>query len=437
MGSSAGWVARGVALALVFGMSVAAFRAGVDVSDRPGLPEAGLLSQLYYAAGLFVLGGLDLGTPVAGQPLQRGMLWATYFIAPLITTSAVVEGAMRLVGTRAFDKVGLRQHLVVIGLGSLGTTFVSAYRRRQRRNVVLAMDRDVTRPALLEIRRQHNVRLVPGDARIQASLSVLALEHAVGAALLTEDDLLNVEVAFRLAKRYPNLPIVAHASNIAMQRAAADLEPMLQRGHLHVFNAHRVAAEQLFGNHLAPFFESTAGKDTVVVAGFGRFGQTIVELLERQAAAEIETLVIADHAAELQWRAFSTQVSCESRTEPMPIDGDLQDPKLWVEIQERLGPLSEPPVVIVGSDKDSVNLQGVLAARSCWPECKAFVRFQHDSLFAEHLAERHGFVVLGVESKLLDALVSAQQQWFAQPERLESRPSPKPACPAPRQSSTG
>jgi len=60
--------------------------------------------------------------------------------------------------------------------------------------------------------------------------------------------------------------------------------------------------------------------------------------------------------------------------------------------------------VIVGSDDDAVNLQGVLAVRRCWPDCKAFVRFQHHSVFVEKLAERHRFAVLGVDDMLTLAL---------------------------------
>jgi hypothetical protein len=173
-----------------------------------------------------------------------------------------------------------------------------------------------------------------------------------------------------------------------------------------------VAAEQLYNNHLQPFFSCTPDKDAVVLAGFGRFGQTIFELLEREAAADIGALVITDQSAALRWRTFRAQVPFERLTETTTIDGDLRDPQLWTEIQERLGALSEPPIVIVGSDSDSVNLQSALAARRCWPACKAFVRFEHDSQFVEQLAKRHDFVVLGVESMLLEALVRAQAQWF-------------------------
>ncbi len=400
-------------------MAVLAFQSGVDVSDRPGLPHAELLTQLYYAAGLFVLGGLDLGTPVSGPALPKAFLWVSYFLAPLITTSAVVEGALRLVGARAFERVGLRQHLLVVGLGRLGETFVAAYRQLEPNRIVLAVDRDVSRAAVAQIRRQHRVRVVSGDARQLSTFSALEVDKAAGVALLTEDDLLNLELAFRLAEKHPKVPIVAHVSNISMQRAAAQVGQSL--GRLHVFNGHRVTAEHLYLNHLKPYFESTRGKDTVILAGFGRFGQTILELLQQQAHTEIGTLLIADRTAARAFRTYRAQVECDSLPEPTTIDGDLSDPETWSSIQRALGEVSDPPVAIIGTDSDNVNLQGALAARRCWPECKSFVRFQNQSVFAERLSEQHRFVVLGVDTMLIHALGEAEQRWFGAGSQGTSR----------------
>ncbi len=408
-----GWGLRGVAFALVFVATVVALRAGVDVSARPGLPEAGLPSQLYYGAGLFVLGGLDLGTPTGGPPEMRALLWGAYFSAPLITTSAVVEGALRLVGTRMFDRVGLRDHLLVVGLGQLGTAFVRAIRSNDPERLIVAMDKDVGRAALTQIRRQHRVRVVAGEARLAEAFSGLALTKACGVALLTENDLLNLNTAFRLAVAHPDLPIAAHVSNISLQRVALEMCQELDKSKLAVFNAHRAIAEHLYDNHLAPHFASTRGKDSVVLAGFGRFGQTILELLQQQAQAEVSKLLIADRAAGVSYRAYCAQVTSTVTPEPMTIDGDFGDPAVWMKIREKLGPQEEPPVVIIGSDDDSVNLQGAMSTRVDWPDAQIYVRFSHTTLFTRRLAERYRFVVLGVDTTLVKALAAASKSWFS------------------------
>jgi hypothetical protein len=46
----------------IFGCGFVGLVAGVGVSERAGVPETDLFTKAYYAFGLFVLGGLDLGT---------------------------------------------------------------------------------------------------------------------------------------------------------------------------------------------------------------------------------------------------------------------------------------------------------------------------------------------------------------------------------------
>ncbi len=51
---------------LVLALAVLAFRNGVNVSDRGDIPDDVFFVQLYYAIGLFALGGMDLGMPTGG-----------------------------------------------------------------------------------------------------------------------------------------------------------------------------------------------------------------------------------------------------------------------------------------------------------------------------------------------------------------------------------
>ena len=66
---------RALLLLIAFLCGFVAFQFGVDVTDRPGIPSTGLLTKVYYTVGLFVLGGLDLGTPVGGPEAARWLLW--------------------------------------------------------------------------------------------------------------------------------------------------------------------------------------------------------------------------------------------------------------------------------------------------------------------------------------------------------------------------
>ena len=67
------------------------FASGVSLTERPEVTSAGLLTKAYYSLGLFVVGGLDIGTPTSGPWLGRVVLWVAYFGAPVFTASALIE----------------------------------------------------------------------------------------------------------------------------------------------------------------------------------------------------------------------------------------------------------------------------------------------------------------------------------------------------------
>jgi len=406
-----GWLVRGLLLVAVFALALYAFRAGVSVTDRAGLERAGVVTQIYYAAGLFVMGGLDLGMPMGGPATARGLLWVAYFGAPLITTSAVIEGALRLVGSGAIERLGIKDHLVVVGLGRLGTSFVAAFREWAPHTPILAMDRNVSHAAVAHARRQQRVLVLQGDVHLPTGLDLARLARARGVALLTDDDLANLEVAFRLSKQYPKLRVMAHVSDVGLERALRDVGENGPGQRVHVFNAHRIAATRLYEDHLRARFRETAARDPVVLAGFGRFGQTIFEFLDQEAHGEIARVIVVDREAKLALRKYRDQVAT-TQCEPQPIDGDLADPLTWEKVSEALAGLDVPPVLVIGSNEEVVNLRSALHARNRWPEAQLFVRCQNESSFTEELARRHGIVPLAVDAILLEALVVRQRRWF-------------------------
>ncbi|MBZ0119290.1 MAG: hypothetical protein K8H88_20030, partial [Sandaracinaceae bacterium] len=105
------WILRGVLPVVALVLALIAFEAGVGLSQRTGLAQESFPTRVYYAVGLFVLGGLDLGLPAGGPPWARSILWVVYFLAPVITTGVVVEGALRLFRPRWLLRLGLDQHV--------------------------------------------------------------------------------------------------------------------------------------------------------------------------------------------------------------------------------------------------------------------------------------------------------------------------------------
>ncbi len=407
------WTLRVAAVLIVLGMALYAFSVGVDVTDRPGLSGHGLMTHFYYAVGLFFLGGMDLGTPRGGPEVARAMMWFAYFAAPTITTGAVIEGLLRIIGSHWLDRFGLRNHVVVVGLGRVGMSFVEALREREPGRVIVVVDRELGQANIEQARRRFGARFVPGDIRLKGTLSQLSLDRAYAIALMTDDDLTNLEAGWAVAKRFPNLSVVAHVSDIAMNRAVRAAVEDEDGGRLRVFNRHRLAARHLYDEHLRAIFCGSEPQDTVVLAGFGRFGQTILEFLEQQAAHEIGKVVIVDKLAGARLRTFREQVKSEAQCHVAVVEGDVSDPQVWDRVGALLGDIDNPPVIVLGCDDDRVNLRGAMYLRPRWPDAQLFVRTQHESAFTEELSDKHHFKVLAIDQVLEEALKLEQHAWLA------------------------
>ena len=89
------------------------------------MTEADLLTKVYYAFGLFVLGGLDLGTPTGGPLFGRILLWAAYFAAPIWTASAVFEAILNALRPPVWRVKSIKNKIVIIGSGELAIGFLN------------------------------------------------------------------------------------------------------------------------------------------------------------------------------------------------------------------------------------------------------------------------------------------------------------------------
>jgi hypothetical protein len=400
-------------LILAFTLSVTAFRAGVGVTDRAGVADADLLTHVYYALGLFVLGGLDLGIPSGGPVTARVLLWVSYFLAPLITTSAVIEGALRILSPKWLQRWTLKDHVVIVGVGRLGMIFLETLREREPRVRVLVVDRDGHRANAEVARERFGAKFLAGDIRTKATLETMGLDRARAVVLLTDDDLVNLEAAWRIADRTPRAHVVAHVADIGMRRTVSRVEDATAH-RVHVFNSHRIAAERLHREHLERHFAETTPQDVVVLAGFGRFGQTILEYLQREAGGEIQRAIVVDTAAERQVRLFRAQVPGFDRCELITIQGDLDDPDVWEEVERAASGHGVEPVYVMGTNDDQLNLRTAIALRSLHEDAAIFVRCVYQSRFTQELSDRLDFEVLAVESMLRQALVEEQKEWLGE-----------------------
>ena len=150
----------------------------------------------------------------------------------------------------------------------------------------------------------------------------------------------------------------------------------------------------------------------VVLAGFGRFGQTILEHLNKEAAGELQRAILVDLEAGRKLRAFTSQVGGVDRPEVVTIDGEIEDPRTWERVDDALAGTSVAPVFVVGTHDDRINLRVAMQLRREHARARIFVRCVYESAFSAELAQCLDFEVLAVEAMLREALREQLTGWL-------------------------
>jgi len=397
---------RGPVALAVFAAGLTALRFGVGVTDRGGMPGADVMTHIYYTLGLFVLGGMDLGVPVGGPGWARGLLWLCYFAAPAITTTAVVEGVVRAIRSQGLFARVPRRHVVIAGAGKLAEIYLERLRATHRRKQVLLVELRPNEANVDLFEHRLDATVVTGDITHDAVLSSLNLDRAERVLLLTGDDFANLDAGARIRQLSPQTPLVVHVSDIRMARLVAEGELL---GDCEVFNSHHIAARHMVETKILAHFRETVPRDVVVLAGFGRFGQTVLSELQEQAAGAFETVIIVDRAAGKLAAEFEEQMGFAGTYTHHVIDGDVEDPEIWHRLEAEIGFEHVVPVFVLGSGDDATNVRTAMWLTRRFPKAYVIARTFRESAFAESAARKLKFDIVSVAGLLR---TSMPKRWF-------------------------
>jgi len=394
----------------VFVLAVFGFAGGADTSNISDMHEQTPLEWVYYAASLFVFGGTDLGTPLPHGPmLPRISLWIAFYLAPLITTTVVADALLSLLRARAAHERALRDHVVVVGSGDLAAAYVAAVQAVDPgRRVLLAEHRSgQVFPEFLAADRPGDPLRLRGNLTQDAVLSALSLDRAHRAVVIGDDDLLNLECAWAVHGMNPALPVAAHVADLALLRPVNRMaRTRRERGGARgpsVFSTHRIAALQLYDEQLGSHFEHTGARDDVVIAGFGRLGQTFLELLLARAEEEVARVLVVEPGARRALRQFAADVDMGG-IQVIAIDGALDDPGTWEEVASTLGAGQGASLALFARADPLLNLRAAMLLRGCLPATRGFVRCFRRTEFAAALTQQLEMELFSLEDMLRDAL---------------------------------
>lgn len=397
-------------LVLIVGTAaLVALELGVEFSERPGTANASWMLRLYDTLGLFVLGGLDLGEPVHGSAVGRGLMWFAYFGAPAITGLAVAETLLRAVAPGYWHFRKIRGHVVIIGSGRLGEIYLRRLRSLHRHKPVLIVEPESDLVEGNVVVDKNGPIFVHGDLHSELFLDRLRLHRAERVVLATGDDFLNLDTATRVLDRAPGLGsrLMVHVADLSLWRAVASTRVARESS---IFNTYHVAATHLVRSELLTWFEHTAEDDIVVLGGFGRFGQTVLSELQEHAGQCFNTVIIIDPDVDEMAALFDQQVGFDTGSyRHHLISGDLASPATWREIKERFELRKHTPAFVLGCSNDAINIRVALQVASEYGEARAFARVSDHSSFGEDLARDTGVRIISMTDLISASMPSS---WF-------------------------
>lgn len=398
-----GYVLRYGLLVLVFVAGFIGMSSGATLSERD-LTTSSAWAHAYYTLSLFVFGGVDLGTPVSGPRYGLTCLWIAYFLAPMITASAVVEAALRVIDPRARRLRRLNGHVIVCGADRLSLLYIKKLRELDPHVGLVVIERDAGHTRLHEFETVYRAEVVIGDLASDRVLETARIDRAARVMLLTDDDFGNLDTAARVLRRVPELRgrVVAHVADLAFLHA---VPPETIEDGLITFNSLESAAICLVENHLVARFAQTEHRDLVVLAGFGRFGQTVLHQLQKLASEAFGTVVLIDTHAEAHALRFAEDPGFGGHPHHV-ITSDLRHPDAYRQLDAHVAADIGPPVIVVGTGDEGSNLHAALGFRRRYPAAHITVRSFIHSPFARDVADK------------------ADLQWFELAELISDRMPP-------------
>jgi Trk K+ transport system NAD-binding subunit len=402
-----GW--RWWAAAGLFMCGFAGLLAGTSLTERPDVVASGWLTKAYYALGFFVVGGLDLGTPSGGPVWARTILWLAYFGAPLLTASAVIEAVIQVITRDRWHLRRIQNHTIVFGSGRLTISYLRLLQRNAPQTKVIVVDSEFDPVREQELVQKFNAITLVGDLTHEYLLQKLRLDKARRVLLFGDNDFQAFEAAQRILQIAPRLQgnLILHCHNLRFMRSLQHTQLAAQ---CDTFNTYHLAATGFVRDHLIDHFHRTQSRDVVVMAGFGRFGQSVLEELQTIAAEEIEHVAVIDIDADRRVLVAEEQEKLGSDYKRTVFEGDIAHPVVWEQLTNTVDLNEAEPTVILGTGAEQDNLRTALWIKQRYANALIFARTNDISKFALAVANEHGIKSISITQLVEDHI---PERWLS------------------------
>lgn len=245
--------------------------------------EASPLRLLHLTVQLFVL--------ESGDVVKGNLAW-TLETARILAPMVAAYTALKAITVVFYDQVQMirlrfiNNHVVICGLGRIGTLLAMEYRRMGLRVVVIEKDEGNDN---IQQAKDRKVIILIGDASDPVMLKKARIDVAEYLIAGTGDDSLNAEIAWQVrmlveSRRNDPLNCLIHIASSRVYSLLSEHPVMTVEGidtfRLCPFNIRAIGAQLLLNEH-PPFGWDAVDKDKggqphILILGLGRFGEAMV-----------------------------------------------------------------------------------------------------------------------------------------------------------------
>lgn len=392
---------RFIAAIGIFVAAVIAFQSGVILSESDDGVTRSLLVDCYYALSLFVIGGIDIGTPQSGPGWAIALLWMAYFAAPILAVSTVLDIFLRMFTQQRWRLKRLSDHIIIDGDEELTRSYLRHLRQIDPgRQVVVVHGGGFSDTSREQLERGFGALTWEGELRDAFTFDQLRVKHAAKILLFADYNLKNYEAVKAILDRRPALAgkIVMHVDRLRFMRSMSSSR--IART-VTVFNGYQSAAENLVSTLAVPHIRKTGAPVGVVIAGFGRFGQSVLESLQNAVPGDIAAVTVIEHDAERRVMVTREQFSISTNFELKVLQGDMTHPGVWEDLKKFWDIGRRDTLFVFATNEEEDNLRSALWLRRHNAKAWVFARVARYSSFAQEVADDHDIVAMGM-SQLIE-----------------------------------
>jgi Trk K+ transport system NAD-binding subunit len=285
--------------------------------------------------------------------------------------------------------------VIVVSSSELSLTYLRKLRNANPWVPVVVACRNCDPSTAEEIRESFNAPVVTGDITHRFFLEQLRPHLARRILLLGDNSLRSYEAASHIMELVPNIGrrLIIHCGRLRFMRAMADTRVARE---CQTFNSYHLAASGLVRSHLVRHFLETRRKDAVILAGFGRFGQTIIEQLQELALDEMRAVVIIDNDVERRVMVAEEQTYFSGNYRRELFQGDISHPDVWRRVWDRVTVDSDDTVIVLGTGSEEENMRTALWLRKKAPRARIIARSSTHSRFASEVGRDNDIITVSI-----------------------------------------